>query len=92
MPVDQQECQAACLSEAVLNLRPGGRRVFAVFLRIQGNGGPFWHLFRGVLHGLKTIASIDFNSVSYNELADRPHDSGQIHRPHEEFTLVVNAQ
>jgi hypothetical protein len=72
VPFDQQDCQAARFGEAVLDLRPGGRSVVAVFLRIQGNGGPFWHLSRGVLHGSHNQASIDFKCVSYNDLAANP--------------------
>lgn len=47
--MNQQEREAAGFGEPVLDLQPGGRSVLAVFLRIQGNGGPFWHLSRGTL-------------------------------------------
>ena len=90
MPFDQQKREAAGFGEAVLDLRPGGRSVFAVFLRIQGNGGPFWHLSRGVLHDFHNHASIDFKCVSYNDLATNHYSSGQLYRPHEDFTLVLN--
>lgn len=49
MPVDEEKRESTGCSQTVLDVRPGRRRVFAVFLRSQGNGGPFWHLFRGTL-------------------------------------------
>ena len=75
MPIDEEKREAAGFGNAVLGLRPAGRRVFAVFLRSQGNGGSFWHLSRGALLRLRTIpsgqtlTSIDFKCVTYNDLA-----------------------
>ena len=44
MALDEEQGQAAGFGHTVLDLRPGGRRVFAVFLRSQATGGLSWHL------------------------------------------------
>jgi len=49
MAVDEEKCEATRFGQAVLDLRPGGWRICAVFLRIQGNGGLSRHLSRGPL-------------------------------------------
>ena len=90
MPINEQKRQPTRIGKAVLELRPGGRSVFTVFLRIQGNGGPFRHLSRGVLHGSPTMASIDFKCVSYNDLATDRAVLGKSVAARKEFTLVVN--
>ena len=96
MPIDEEKREAAGFGKAVLGLRPAGRRVFAMFLRIQGNGGSLWHLSRGALLRLRTIpsgqtlTSIDFKCVTYNDLAAGQCELGDPRLAHEDFTLVVN--
>src|SRR5262249_48987190 len=43
MTVNQQQCEARGSRESVLNLRPRGRGVFAVFLSIWGSRELFHH-------------------------------------------------
>jgi hypothetical protein len=43
MPFNEQQGKARRLRQLVLNFRPGGRGVFAMFLSTQGNGGLFNH-------------------------------------------------
>ena len=93
MAVDKEQGQPARFGQAVLDLRPGERRVFAVFLRIQDNGGLSWHLYRGILLDLGfaaplpsrgprgTLASIDFKCVTYKDLGAESRELSS-HHPH----------
>lgn len=102
MAFDEKQGQPAGFRQSVLDLRPGRRRGFAVFLRNQGIGGLSWHLpghpagcgytqLRIQLEVAgRTLASIDFKCVTYKDLGAGSLRTELPSSAHEEFTLVLN--